>query len=218
VTGAQPGVTLTLVSAQPTGAPSVGITVGLDTVAVAKNVQTFVSAFNNLMDAVDRATRYNPTTKKSSPLTGDNSVLNFTATTRKLVSSPAAGATGAYRTLADIGVSTGPIGSKPGTTSHLVLDQAKLASALQANPASVQTVVASIATSVDAHLGGALGSTGLFATHPASARAQQHAYDLQVKHLEDMLLAHRASYERRFARMEAALARLQGPRAYAAAL
>jgi flagellar hook-associated protein 2 len=98
VTGALPGVTFTLVAAQAAGAPSVNIAVGIDTAAVTRSVQAFVSAFNDLADAIDRATRYDPRTYRRPVLPGDNAVVNFAVTTRNLVSNPAAGATGAYRT------------------------------------------------------------------------------------------------------------------------
>jgi flagellar hook-associated protein 2 len=218
VTAALPGITLNLLAAQTAGSAPITITVGTDTATVTKNVQAFVTAYNDLADAMERATRYDPTKRQSSPLTGDNGILTMAATTRRLITSPVAGATGQYRALADVGVSTGSVGSKPGTTSRLVLDATKLASALQANPSAVQTVVSGMAASLDTYLGKTLGSTGLFSSKMASTQAATRTIDRTLASLDGKLAMRQLSLEKRFTGMERKLARLQASGAYAATM
>jgi flagellar hook-associated protein 2 len=136
ITGSVPGVTLTL-----TGQGSTTITVSQDTQTAVNNVQTFVTAFNGLVDAIDKATAYDSTNKQGSVLTGDSTIQNLESQLRTMVSSAAPGMSGQYNSLASLGISTGAIGSPVGTTSHLTVDSSKLSAALQNNPNAVFSVL-----------------------------------------------------------------------------
>jgi flagellar hook-associated protein 2 len=214
VTAAAPGVTLNLLSAQPAGSPPVTITIGADTATAIKNLQAFANAYNDLAEAIDHATRYDAGRRQPSPLTGDATILGLAANARSVITGPASKPVGQYRTLADLGISTGPIGSKPGTANKLVVDTAKLTAALQANPAAVQAVVTDIATTLDMSLGQALRPTGVFKTQQTSAQTQTRDIERRLVGLEDMVARRQAILEKRFASMEKALAGLQAKRAY----
>jgi flagellar hook-associated protein 2 len=67
---------------------------------------------------------------------------------RQMVSTAAVGATGAYRNLASIGISFGPVGSGVGSTSKLTVDDAKLSKALAENPQAVEAVLAGFAATL----------------------------------------------------------------------
>jgi flagellar hook-associated protein 2 len=136
ITGSVPGVTLTL-----TGQGTTNIAVAQDTQTAVNNVQTFVNAFNTLVDAVDKDTAYDSTNKQGSVLTGDATIQNLESQLRSMVSSAAPGMTGQYNSLASLGISTGAIGSPVGTTSHLTVDTTKLTTALQNNPSAVYSVL-----------------------------------------------------------------------------
>jgi flagellar hook-associated protein 2 len=152
-----PGVSLSLLS-DPGATPSTTtITVGQDTAATQRNLQTFVDGFNALVDAVDQATQYDPTNKKASALTGDSAITGVAAQIRSLVADAALDVNktlGKYSTLASIGISTGAIGSKPGTTDHLSLDQTKLTAALQDNPLAVQQLLNGLTSTTTLSQGG----------------------------------------------------------------
>ena len=137
ITGSVPGVTLTL-----TGQGTTNITVAQDTQTAVNNVQTFVAAFNSLVDAIDKDTAYDSTNKQGSVLTGDATIQNLESQLRTMVSSAAPGMTGQYNSLASLGITTGAIGSPVGTTSHLTVDTSKLSAALQNNPNAVFSVLA----------------------------------------------------------------------------
>jgi flagellar capping protein FliD len=77
---------------------------------------------------------------------GDSGIQNLQSTIKAQLATAAIVPTGsAYKTLADIGVSTGAYGSAVNSTNHLVLDTTKLATALQSNPTAVFNVLGGLA-------------------------------------------------------------------------
>jgi flagellar hook-associated protein 2 len=137
VTNTLPGVAIKL-----TGAGSTTLSVTQDTSTTISNVQTFVSAFNDLVDSIDQATAYDAANNKASTLTGDSTMTGFEDQLRNLLANAVPGLSGQYTTLAGIGISTGAYGSAAGSTNHLVVDTDKLTAALQADPNSVVSVIA----------------------------------------------------------------------------
>src|SRR5581483_11784951 len=120
ISGYIPGVTLTLKSASAT---PVTVTVSQDTSSTISAVQNFVDKVNSLLDGIAQATAYDADKKQASVLTGDSSIQGIANTLRRLVGDRALGASGKYQSLADLGISTGQVGSTVGSTNHLVLDQ-----------------------------------------------------------------------------------------------
>jgi flagellar hook-associated protein 2 len=145
ISGYIPGVTMTLKSASAT---PVTVTVSQDTATTVSAVQNFITAVNSALDSIDSATQYDATAKQAAPLLGDSGIQGIASTLRSMLSSAAVGLGGKYRSLGDIGISSGPIGSAPGSTNHLVLDQNKLTAALQDNPQAVQAVFSSFTTTL----------------------------------------------------------------------
>lgn len=145
VSGYLPGVTLELKSASAT---PVTVTVDQDPASTVAAVQGFVDTLNAALDAIRAQTKYDPSTKQAAVLTGDSGVLNIERMLRSLTSSAALGASGTYRSLADLGISSGAIGSAVGSTTRLSLDEGKLTAALRDNPRVVAQVLAGFAASV----------------------------------------------------------------------
>jgi flagellar hook-associated protein 2 len=112
-----------------------------DAPATTTLVKAFVDTFNQTLDAIEAQTKADP--KNPGTLAGDSSLGSLESSLRSMVTDIALGATGKYRSLADIGVSTGPTGSAVGTTDRLKLDEAKLTAALKDNPQAVASVLAS---------------------------------------------------------------------------
>lgn len=146
VSGYIPGVTLQLRA--PSAAP-VTVTVSQDTGAALGLARSFVQSVNAVLDYIAEQTRHTPGTGRASALAGDLGVRDVERVLRSLLGSAGVGLTGRYRSLADIGLSTGAVGSAAGTTRHLILNEAKLTAALQDNPEAVTAV-----------LSGLLGSLG----------------------------------------------------------
>lgn len=134
VTDAIPGVTLTLT--RTTSAPY-AFTVEPDTDAAVSAVRRFVDQFNSVLSFIADKTSYDATSKSAGTLLGDSAVRTVESTLRRLVTSPAVNAGGRFRTLADVGISFGAVGSAVGTTNQLQLDENKLRAALRENPDAV---------------------------------------------------------------------------------
>jgi flagellar hook-associated protein 2 len=141
ITGAVTGLNLTL-----TGTGLSTVTVAQDTSAASRNVQSFVDAFNQLTDQINTSTKYDPKTKQGAVLAGDASILGVQTRIRSvLFGSATLPSTATYKTLNDIGISSGAYGSAVGSTDHLVLDSTKLSAALQNNPTAVFNVLSGLA-------------------------------------------------------------------------
>ncbi|MCM8746970.1 flagellar filament capping protein FliD [Thermomicrobium sp. CFH 73360] len=134
VSDAIPGVTLTLTR---TMSSPYSFTVEPDTDGAVSAVRRFVDQFNSVLSFIAEKTSYDATTKTAGTLLGDSAVRAVESTLRRLVTSPAINAGGRFRTLADVGISFGPVGSAVGTTNQLQLDESKLRAALQENPDAV---------------------------------------------------------------------------------
>jgi len=205
VSGLLPGITLELkgVTASP-----VTVTVAQDAGPGLNAAKDFVSKLNAVLDFVAQQTNYDPNTKTAGPLLGDSTVTLVAARLRTALSGVLVPA-GPYRTLADIGIDTGPVGSAPGTAVDYRVDEAKFTQALQNNPDAVYAVLKAAADQVGGYLDSVLGFGGLLSIH-------QNAFDDRIKSLNDYIsaledsLSRREEYLRRqFVAMETLLAQLQ---------
>ncbi len=139
--GIVPGVNLTLNS---TSATPVTVTVGQDTTTTTNAVQGFVNAANTLFGDIDKLTAETGNAATAGVLAGDTGIQSIEDTLKTMIASPVTGGTPGYNTLASVGITTGAIGSAPGTTNQLQLDTATLDAALQANPNAVQNLFAGL--------------------------------------------------------------------------
>ncbi|MCL5256746.1 MAG: flagellar filament capping protein FliD [Chloroflexi bacterium] len=167
VTGIIPGVTLTLKSTSTT---PVEVTIGQDTDKTVSAVKDFVAKFNDVISTIKDQTKYSSDTKEAGLLLGDPSVTLIDATLRTLVAGAAIGASGKYRTFADIGISTGKVGSAVGSDYTLQLDETKLANALIDNPSAVAGLFNAFTNSASLS-----GTTGSIASITGSPTANHEA-------------------------------------------
>jgi flagellar hook-associated protein 2 len=120
VTSALDGLTLTLTKESAT---PVKITVANDEATQKKAVEDFVAAYNALNNYLAEQTKYDESSKKASPLQGDNSVASLRAQMRGMVAG-IAGVSSAFSRLSDVGVETQKDGS-------LSINSTKLTAALK---------------------------------------------------------------------------------------
>ncbi|MCC6679002.1 MAG: flagellar filament capping protein FliD [Phycisphaerales bacterium] len=139
-------IDLKSVSAEP-----VTLTVSKDTSAIEGKVNSFISAFNDVIGRVDFQTRYDDTTKRSGPLIGDSTALQLRNELYRVIQGKAIGASGTYSRLTDIGL-------KIGSGGKLELDTAKFRAAMEQDPASVEALFAArtSTTSTTKDLGGGI--------------------------------------------------------------
>ncbi|MDH5301466.1 MAG: flagellar filament capping protein FliD [Gammaproteobacteria bacterium] len=126
-------VTINLKSAQ-VGTKGV-LSVAADTTAITSGVQKFVDSFNGLVGTLKQLSFYNAETGDRGVFLGDSAVRNIESGIRRIMGQAFGSQTGAYNSLASLGITTQRDGS-------LQLDSAKLDKALSANLEDVRMVFA----------------------------------------------------------------------------
>jgi flagellar hook-associated protein 2 len=165
VSTAIPGVTLTVKAQQPVAD---NLVISTDTSQSTNNVQSFVTAYNNIMTALQPSLRPDPTAgpPDGSVLDGSTAV-GIEQQLQRLLSNPV-NPSGAYQTLADIGISLQDDGT-------LALDPSKLSTALTNDPTAVNALFSTATTGVAATT--AALSTSL--TDPLDGQLVQRETSLQ---------------------------------------
>lgn len=129
-----PGITLTVKSS---GAGT--LTVQTDADAVVENVQTFISQINDVRKQIKDLTKFDPTTKKASILTGNYGLQLIGTILNNVTAAQAVGFNGAvdsYISLASVGLNTD---AKEGslTQGQIILDETTLRNVLASNALAV---------------------------------------------------------------------------------
>lgn len=100
-------------------------------------LQNFVDAFNKMVTDTDTGTD----SKNGGLLSGENNIVRIKTDLRTLVTSTVTNS-GQYRSLADIGITTGAVGlSVDADTTKLQIDKNKFMEAFQKDPASVKALL-----------------------------------------------------------------------------
>ncbi len=143
VTSAIDGVTMNLAS-QSTVGQTETITVGVDSTAVTTALTNLISSFNHLGDVLDSATATTPGTSggnagAASPLAGDPTAMTMFLSLRDTFFQTIG--SGTLNSMGSLGLNTGAVGAAVGTTNRLMLDQNKLAAALNSDPNAVANLL-----------------------------------------------------------------------------
>jgi len=119
-----PGVTITAVKAtvDPLNPTTAQLAIANDTSTVAKSIQDFVTAYNDLASNFKTLAGFDNTTKTGGPLFGDSSVSLIQSRLRQVLSSSVKGAASDLNSLAVIGITTNADGT-------LAFDSTKFSSA-----------------------------------------------------------------------------------------
>ncbi|HAT30291.1 MAG TPA: flagellar hook protein 2 [Janthinobacterium sp.] len=137
VTGAIQDVTLTLGQVG-----SANLVVAKDNTTLTGSVNGFIKAYNDLNTQIGALSGYNATTKVGGPLLGDSTTINLQAQVRKQLSQSIAGLKGNLTSLSQIGISFQKDGS-------LMLDSAKLSTAITKNFGDIAGLFAAVGKSSD---------------------------------------------------------------------
>ena len=161
ITDAISGVTLTLKDTTDTDA---SISISANRGAITSAIDAFIEGYNGYIDIFNQLTDYNQAANTRGALQGDFSARSITSNVRNAVANTVPGLNGAYRSLADIGITTGEDGK-------LSVDSTVLNSALDADPDAVTglfaettyngTAVTGVAARLDSLLENYLDSDGI---------------------------------------------------------
>jgi len=171
------GVTLTL-SSLTSGTP-VTVTVSQDSTSALNAVKGFVAEFNNVLKAIDTATKADgsKTNNTSGPLSGDASLRQLKSDIRSMVTGMGINIEGTFTTLSQIGISFGAVGSAIGTTNTLQLDETKFKDALAADPSGTQSLLSALTLDGSLAPGGTGSITGLTGTYTGSLAGRYNITD-----------------------------------------
>ncbi len=213
VTTAIDGVTLTLLD---TTLAQTNLTVGVDSTTIQKSLSDLVASYNGLADVIDKYTTH-ATGGAAGILEGDSDVRSLALSSRALLMSVSASmGSGTLRSIADLGVSSGAAGAKPGSTTRLTLDATKLIAALANNPTGVASLLGTaggIMTAVVDRLKIATASDGLILAGQAAVDQELLANTKAQTSVQTRLDLKQKGLERKFAALEVALAKLQSQQA-----
>jgi len=189
VSNAIEGVTLTLKA--PTEEDStVLLSVDRDDAAIQDAAKKFVDAYNSLASTIKSLNKYDVSTDTGGPLLGDAMLRNIDSQVRKLISSPVAGVTGSYTTLASLGITTQADGK-------LKLDAVKFNAALEASPGAVSDIFTSsngVAVKLADLMGQKTSSTGELTVRSSNITDSL----VELKDQQDVLNARMKVIEQRY--------------------
>jgi flagellar hook-associated protein 2 len=123
-----PGVTLSLKRGDPN--TEVTVTVGGDTAAMQKSIDSFVSAYNDTISTIAQQTSYDPSTGVAGPLLSDYQTQQLEQQLRSVVDNLVPGANPLMNNLGALGITTD-------STGKLVVDDTKVSDVLSGNVAGV---------------------------------------------------------------------------------
>lgn len=208
VSDAIDGVTLNLVAKKP--GTDVSLTITNDKDHVVSLVQSLVTAYNTLQTSVASLDSYDATTQTSGPLFGDSMYASLKSQLRHALSDTVTGVTGAYTSLAALGITTGVDGK-------LSMNEAKVRSALNSDFKAISKLFSGtggVVARMNSKITTALLTGGNVASRNASLTAQQTAIDKEKAQLELRTATIKARYLAKFNAMDSLLSRMQKTSAY----
>lgn len=207
ITNLVPGVNATL-----SGTGTTTITIAQDTASAVSAVKDFITAFNDALTLVRQDVLVDPKTNKASIFTGDAFIEGLEFQLRAVVDTADTSLTTQFKTLPGIGISSGPVGSIPGTTNSLVLDEAKLTQALQSDPNAVTALLTDSNGPVgklNSFLRSVTSFTGPLQSGQTSADQEISDLSQRITDLQERLDQRQQALEQQFAALEQAMAQLQ---------
>lgn len=221
------GITLDLRDSDP-GNP-VSITVNTNTEGAVTKVKSFIDKFNAVITKIDQLTSFDPETGDRGLLIGDSSINSVRNRLKTMIFDRVGGLSGSngIGSLSELGLSTGAIGSAPGTTIKLELDTSKLSAALKADPTRTAQIFGAeetesgspgIMNRMKEYLNGLSSVTGVFASRQKSNTRKISTIDHRIESLNDRLVAKQKFLETQFTALERTISRLQSQQSSLSAL
>jgi flagellar hook-associated protein 2 len=181
ITNAIPGVTIAVT--QPTTSPAT-IQIASDPTAVQTKVQSFVTAYNAVVKSGHSATGFAAQKASNTLLQGDQAIRLSLNRLGSLMGQTVAGTSGKYTNLASAGVALS-------TDGTLTLDSTKLASALSADPTSVERLFVTDAATGSQGIMATVGSTidSITTNHGAPLKAETDGFATRIKDISKRITA-----------------------------
>jgi len=206
ISGAVPGITLNLASADPN--TIVQLTVGPDASQATQAINGFVSAYNGIISNINRQYTVDPTTNSEGPLAADSSLRSLQTSLLNDVAYAVSGNSGNFVNLASLGINMNNDGT---LTAGTTPDGQTLSQVLTSNPAAVQSFfhnasATGFADSFKTDLTNLTDSTtGVLNADLAQNKTQQQNLTDEITDFEDRLLAQQKQLIQEFSQVNATL-------------
>lgn len=207
LTGAIAGVTLNLESAAP--ATPVQLTVGPDTVQATNAINSFVTAYNAVINGINTQFTVDPTNNSEGPLGSDSALRTLQSSLLNDATYSITGNSG-LTNLAALGIDFNNDGTL--TVNQVATDtHPSLANVLATNPAAVQSFFQNasgtgFASNFNNDLFNLTDATdGILNVDISGNKTQQQALTTQINNLQDRLTAQQQQLTRQYAQVNATL-------------
>ena len=217
ITGVIDGVTLALTRTTTTAAR---VTVAGDSTALKTKIQSFITAYNDVVNATKTATGFGSVKATNPVLAADRAMRGTQDRFRTILSSSVAGTSGRYTTLGSVGVSL----TNEGT---LTLDSTKLDAALAADPTGVSKLfvnntasgsIGAMKSFMDTVDSLVTDTNGSVRSRIDSLDRQSRTMTEQIDRMQLRLTAYTAGLKRQFASLDANSVRWNAASAAAASI
>lgn len=206
VSDAIDGITLSLKAAGETAT----LEIEYDTSVATTRIQNFISQYNAMQSQLASLQSYDASTGEAGQLQGDALARSVTSEVRRGLSDAVSGLSGEYKSLASLGITTAKDGS-------LVLDEAKLATALEKDFNAVGAVFGSeqgVAARLYASIEKRLASNGDIATRNASLDKTTKQIEKDTEALNARIEKLTTQYTTQFSKLDTLLSELQSTSDY----
>jgi flagellar hook-associated protein 2 len=207
LTGAIAGVTLNLTSSAP--ATQVQLTVGPDRVQATNAINSFVSAYNAVINGINAQFTVDPTTNSEGPLGGDSALRTLQSSLLQDATYSITG-NGGLVNLASLGIDFNNDGTL--TVNQVATDtHPSLSNVLATNPGAVQSFFQNasgtgFASNFNNDIFNLTDATdGILNVDIAGNKTQQQALTTEIRNLQDRLTAQRQQLTLQYAQVNATL-------------
>jgi flagellar capping protein FliD len=183
---------------------------------VEKQVDSFVKLYNSTIEAIQKQLSTKPIAKPTSAseygtgtLFGDFELENLLSGMRQSMYEPIAGLGAEMSNPADVGISTGGVSaggaSQASIEGLLTLEPAKLAEAIQTNPAGVQQMLEKWSQGLQSTLEAVAGPGGSLEARTSGDTAQITELTSQITTMNEMLALREKALQATYAQLESAI-------------
>jgi flagellar hook-associated protein 2 len=217
LSAAIPGVSLTLSSLTSTGPVSIAVQApAIDPKAVEARVQSFVTLYNTTVEEIQKEMTTRPPLNPANAeelatgtLFGDRDLSNLLNQMRQTMYEPIAGLAAEMSSPADIGLSTGAPGSSSAgaLTGLLVIDPAKLAAGVQANPEGAKLMLRQWSTNINNAINVLAEPGGTLESRINGDNTQIREMKQRITTMNEMLALRQKALEQTYARLEGVISK-----------
>ncbi len=204
VTEALPGVTMNLISAEPS--VPLQVSVGPDTAQATTAINAFVVAYNTLISAINDQYQIDPTTNLEGPLGSDSSLRTLQSSLLSDVAYSPAGSSGIVN-LQSLGITTNDDGT---LTVGTTVDNKSLSDVMTANPSAFVNFFQNASTGFAHNFGVDLTNltdltNGVLNLDLAQNSTEQTNLTTQISNFNDRMAAQKTELLAQFSQVNAAL-------------